>query len=197
MMSSEVFGIASLVVTMFQYVPYCWKTYRGELRPHIFSYIIWGFGAAIVAGAQWSAGAGPGAWAMVLVAFLCFLVVALSLRGGAKYVTRKDIWTLTGALSALPVWYVTKDPLFAVIIITMIDIAAFYMIFNKARTHPEEDSILFYLVATLQYALSILATENFNVTTLMNPIALIVCAFSVIAAMWLSRARGKPRVSEA
>lgn len=188
-MSNELFGIASLVVTVFQYVPYCWKTYTGELRPHIFSYVIWGFGAAIVAGAQWAAGAGPGAWAMALVAFLCFLVVALSLRGGAQYVTKKDVWTLIGALSALPLWYFTKDPLFAVIVITIIDIAAFAMIIAKARTHPNEDSILFYLVATFQYTLSIFATESFNLTTLLNPVVLIVSAFLVMIALWISRSR--------
>ncbi len=149
-MSTEIFGIASLVVTVIQYVPYCWKTYTGEFRPHVFSYIIWGLGAAIVAGAQWAAGAGPGAWAMALVAVLCFVVVALSLRGGVQYVTKKDVWTLICALSALPIWYFTKDPLFAVIVITLIDIAAFYMIFKKACAHPNEDSILFYLIATFQ-----------------------------------------------
>jgi hypothetical protein len=188
-MSNEVFGIASLVVAVFQYLPYCWKTYTGELRPHVFSYVIWGFGAAIVAGAQWAAGAGPGAWAMALVAFLCFLVVALSLRGGVQYITRKDVWTLIAALCALPIWYFTEDPLFAVIVITIIDIAAFYMIFKKARAHPNEDSILFYLVATLQYTLSIFATESFNLTTLLNPVVLIASAFLVIFAIWTSRRR--------
>ncbi|MFW8642098.1 hypothetical protein ACOJBO_01750 [Rhizobium beringeri] len=44
----------------------------------------------------------------------------------------------------------------------MIDIAAFYMIFNKALAHPEEDSILFYAVAAIQYVLSIFATDVFN-----------------------------------
>lgn len=190
-MSSEIFGLASLAVTLLQYGPYCWKTYSGRLRPHVFSYIIWGFGSAIVAAAQWAAGAGPGAWAMALVACLCFLVVALSLRGGARYVTRTDIWTFIGALSALPVWYATNDPLFAVIVITLIDLAAFYMIFNKARTHPDEDSILFYAVATLQYGLSIAAMDNLNVTTLLNPAVLIVSAVSVILAMHLNRTRAR------
>lgn len=192
-MSTEAFGIASLVVTLVQYGPYCWKTWTGALRPHVFSYIIWGFGAAIVAAAQWTAGAGPGAWAMALAAVLCAVVVALSLRQGAGYVTRRDGWTFGAALTALPVWYVTKDPLFAVVVITLIDVAAFHMIFNKARTHPDEDSMLFYGVAALQYGLSILATETFNVTTLLNPVALIVCAFSVILAMRIYRARAKPR----
>ncbi|ANP91655.1 MULTISPECIES: hypothetical protein [Rhizobium] len=186
-MTSELFGIASLVVTLIQYAPYCWKTYSGKLRPHVFSYVIWGLGAAIVAGAQWSAGAGPGAWAMALVALLCFAVVALSLRGGAKYVTKTDVWTFLAALGALPIWYFTKDPLFAVIVITVIDIAAFYMIFNKALAHPEEDSILFYAVAAIQYVLSIFATDVFNLTTLLNPVVLIACAVSVIFAMWINR----------
>ena len=190
-MTTEMFGIASLAVTLVQYVPYCWKTYAGRLRPHVFSYIIWGFGSAIVAAAQWTAGAGPGAWAMALVACLCFLVVALSLRGGVQYVTRTDIGAFACALLALPIWYVTSDPLFAVIVITLIDVAAFCMIFNKARKHPDEDSVLFYVVAMLQYVLSIAAMENLNVTTLLNPVALVVCALSVIFAMWRNRTRAK------
>ena len=184
---SEIFGIASLLVTLLQYGPYSWRTYSGELHPHVFSYSIWGIGAAIVATAQWSAGAGPGAWAMGMVAVLCFVVVGLSLRADVKYISKRDIWTLVAALAALPLWFYTQDPLFAVIIITLVDIAAFHMIFRKAIARPTEDSIVFYAIAIVQYALSIFATETYNLTTLLNPIALILCAAAVIAAMYLNR----------
>ncbi len=186
-MSTQLFGILSLIITMIQYIPYCWKTYKGLLRPHVFSYVIWGVGAAIVAAAQWSAGAGPGAWAMSLVALLCFVVVGLSLRGGTTYLTKADVWTFAIAMSAIPIWYFTKNPLFAVIIITVIDIAAFYMIMNKAKLHPNEDSITFYLVAISQYIMSILATDDVNLTTVLNPAVLIISALIVVWFLFAAR----------
>lgn len=184
---NEFFGVASLVVALIQYLPYCWRTWTGALRPHAFAYVIWGVGAAIVAGAQWVAGAGPGAWAMALIAGLCFIVVALSLRQGAGYVTRKDVWTLVLALAALPLWLVLRDPLVAVMLITGIDIAAYAMIYRKLLRYPAEDSILFYAIAVSQYVLTVLATTSWNLTTLLNPVALILCGIGVIVLMAAGR----------
>ncbi|MCY1361974.1 hypothetical protein D9M69_486720 [compost metagenome] len=140
-MNKETLGAISLLVTLVQYIPYCRSIYRKQLRPHVFSYLIWGVSAGIVAVAQWSAEAGPGAWAMALVALLCFLVVGLSYRTGTRYISGGDWIAFIVAMLAIPIWVLTDNPLYAVVVVTLIDIAAFYMTMRKAIISPNEESI--------------------------------------------------------
>jgi hypothetical protein len=183
MVSNEFFGIASLVATLGQYLPYCAKIYKGELRPHIFSFVIWGVGAAIVAAAQWSENAGPGAWAMGLTAIFCVIVICLSMRNGTKYITKGDWITFAAAILAIPAWIATNDAFLAVLIVTLIDLFAFYMTFRKVLRAPKEESTGFYIIATLQYVLSFAAIASFSITTVLNPVALIATSSALIIAM--------------
>lgn len=187
MMEKEVWGAISLIVTLVQYIPYCWQIYNKRLRPHIFSYVIWGVGAGIVAVAQWLADAGPGAWAMGLVTVLCWLVVGLSYRTGTHYIARHDWLIFIGALSAIPFWLLTDNPFNAVVIVTVIDVAAFYMTLRKAMVNPREDSIKFYILATLQYVMSLFAIVSYNPTTVLNPLVLTVTSTALICIMLWQR----------
>lgn len=191
-MNKEILGVISLLVTLVQYIPYCRSIYRKQLRPHVFSYLIWGVSAAIVAVAQWSADAGPGAWAMALVALLCFLVVGLSYRTGTRYISRGDWVAFIMAMLAIPIWLLTDNPLYAVVVVTLIDVAAFYMTLRKAIVSPNEESIGFYALATLQYVLSMLAIESYNPTTLLNPLVLALTSSLLIGIMAWRRLRPEP-----
>ncbi|WP_051148029.1 hypothetical protein [Metapseudomonas resinovorans] len=191
-MNKEILGVISLLVTLVQYTPYCRSIYRKQLRPHVFSYLIWGVSAGIVAVAQWSADAGPGAWAMALVALLCFLVVGLSYRTGTRYISKGDWIAFIAAMLAIPIWVLTDSPLAAVVVVTLIDIAAFYMTLRKAIVAPNEESIRFYVLATLQYVLSILAIESYNPTTLLNPLVLTLTSSLLIGIMAWLRLRSAP-----
>ncbi|MCY1297634.1 hypothetical protein D9M68_663500 [compost metagenome] len=193
-MNKETLGAISLLVTLVQYIPYCRSIYRKQLRPHVFSYLIWGVSAGIVAVAQWSAEAGPGAWAMALVALLCFLVVGLSYRTGTRYISGGDWIAFIVAMLAIPIWVLTDNPLYAVVVVTLIDIAAFYMTMRKAIISPNEESIGFYVLATLQYALSMLAIESYNPTTLLNPLVLALTSSLLIGIMAWRRLRPDPAI---
>ncbi len=191
-MNKDILGAISLLVTLMQYIPYCRSIYLKRLRPHVFSYLIWGVSAAIVAVAQWFAEAGPGAWAMALVAVLCFLVVGLSYRTGTRYISRGDWVAFIAAMLAIPIWMLTDNPLYAVVVVTLIDIAAFYMTLRKAIISPHEESTGFYGLATLQYVLSMLAIESYNPTTLLNPLVLALTSSSLIGIMTRRRLRLDP-----
>ena len=133
---------------------------------------------------------GPCTWA--LVALLCFLVVGLSWRTGTRYISRGDWIAFTLAILAIPLWLLTDNPLYAVVVVTLIDIAAFYMTLRKAIISPNEESIGFYVLATLQYVLSMLAVESYNPTTLLNPLVLAATSSLLIGIMAWRRLRPDP-----
>ncbi|MNE53542.1 hypothetical protein D3C80_1482760 [compost metagenome] len=131
---------------------------------------------------------------MALVALLCFLVVGLSYRTGTRYISGGDWIAFIVAMLAIPIWVLTDNPLYAVVVVTLIDIAAFYMTMRKAIISPNEESIGFYVLATLQYALSMLAIESYNPTTLLNPLVLALTSSLLIGIMAWRRLRPDPAI---
>ena len=90
-------GIAAVVVGLVSYIPYLWGLYRGKVRPHAFTWLLWGLLTAIAFAAQLSDGAGPGSWITGVTA-----VVSLGIAGGALYQSRLANVTRARRLLGVP-----------------------------------------------------------------------------------------------
>jgi len=75
------------------------------------------------------------------------------------------------AISSLPFWYLTSDPLWAVIILTTVDVIGFGPTFRKAYTLPFEEQITFYLLFAVRNFIAIMALEHYSLTTMLFPTA--------------------------
>lgn len=63
-------------------------------------------------------------------------------------IARSDRAFLVAALSALPVWFVTSDPLWAVVTLTIVDLFGFGPTARRAHSRPHEERITFFALAT-------------------------------------------------
>ena len=59
----DTWGWISVVFTVLSAAPYIYFILKDRIKPHVFSWFIWGTLTAIGFAAQYSEGAGPGAWA--------------------------------------------------------------------------------------------------------------------------------------
>jgi hypothetical protein len=190
----EWLGFISLAVTVIQYVPYCWATFQGKLKPHTFSYFIWGISAGVVFVAQYADKGGAGTWARALSTVACLLVGVLSARKGIGYITRSDWVYLVAALVSIPLWVITRNPLSAVILITLIDALAYFPTFRKAYGQPHEDAPSTYIIGGAKHFFSLLALENYNLTTTLTSSMIVVANTAVIILlMWRRAALGKAK----
>ena len=57
---SWLLGLASVIIGFVGYVPYLWGMYQGKVRPHAFTWLLWGLLTAIAYAAQLSDHAGAG-----------------------------------------------------------------------------------------------------------------------------------------
>ena len=73
-------------------------------------------------------------------------------------------------MSSLPLWYFTSDPLLAVIILTTVDVIGFGPTFRKAYKHPFEEQLTFFMIIAVRNFISILALENYSLTTTLFPV---------------------------
>ncbi len=186
-MDKEIFGYIALILALAAYCPYIWSTFRGKTRPHIFTWIIWGLVMTIAASAQYAGAAGPGSWAPQLGGILSFVIVVLAYKQGEKNITLYDVLIFIAALSAIPLWQFTHNPLTAIIIVTMIDLLGYLPTFRKAYTKPYEEMCLIYIISNLMHGMSIVAMNTYSITTILYPIALFIGNSALVGMIYWRR----------
>lgn len=181
----EVFSFIAIVLTLAAYFPYIQSIHTGQTRPHFFSWLIWGLTTLIVYLAQLQAGAGVGAWPVLVSGIITFYI---ALQG---YLKRDDIVIkpvdylfLTLAILSIPLWYLTANPLWAVIIVTSIDVLGFAPTLRKAYVSPEQEDSRFYLVFAIRCGFVILALETYSVTTILFPLIVGLCCLLMAGLLY-------------
>ena len=168
---------------------------RKKTKPHLYTWLIWTLLPAIGFFAQHHDKAGPGAWASGAGAIASFVIVCLALKYGEKRKTNSDRLAFIISLLAVVPWIVTKDPLGSVVLISLIDLIAFYPTFRKSWSKPSEENLVNYTISALAMTISIFAMENFSLTTLLYPFAFVTGNFSfVLFCLWRRyRLRGREK----
>lgn len=190
----QALGLLSVALTIASFVPYIIDIRKGTMRPHVFSWVIWSISTAVVFFAQAVSDGGAGAWATGVAAAITVYVtwLAWSLCRDIT-ITRSDWVFLWVALASLPLWYFTADPLWAVVILTTIDVLGFGPTLRKLYHLPYEESVLFYILFVVRSCLSILALESRSLTTLLFPAAMALSSILVVLLLiWRRQAISKP-----
>ena len=144
--------------------------------------------AGIAAAARGAGHAGAGTWGSWANAASCLSVTILALVWGEKNITRSDVVAFLAALSAIPVWLATDNPLLAVIIVASIDVLGFYPTVRKSYIKPHEEMTFNYWVANGNHILSMLATTVYSLTTVLAPVVMFTAntAF-IVMLLWRRR----------
>lgn len=168
----EILSAAAIALTLFAFLPYIRSIQSRETRPHVFSWIIWSSVTFVVFLAQLADGGGAGAWPIGVSGLVTIYVAFLAYRKTPDIViTRSDWLFFLAAMTALPFWYLTSDPLWAVIILTTVDLAGFGPTFCKAYALPFEEKLLFFTLVALRNALALAALYHYSLTTVLFPAA--------------------------
>lgn len=180
----------TLILLLGSYVPYIKGILQGRLKPHMFSWVIWGLINSIAFAIQVSEQAGWGSVVMGLAAVLCLATAALSLTHGERNITRSDWISFISALAAILLWWATKDPFYSVILITLIELLGFYPTFRKSLQKPFEENISIYLFSAIRCVLSIFVLDIVNFNTAFYPAA--TCAINLVFVAMLAYRRKFP-----
>lgn len=181
------FGIISVIIGIAGYVPYFIGLHQKRLKPHIFTWFLWGFLMVIIWLGQLQSNAGPGAWITGISAFFCLVIAAIAFRAGDKDITRGDWICFIAGLSGIPIWYFTKDPLYSIIFLTLIESIAFIPTLRKIWVKPNEESALSYSLTLTKFVISIFAIQEFSTATVIYPAAMVLMNFLLVASILLKR----------
>lgn len=177
-----VFGLVAIALTFVAFYPYIRSILKGTTKPHVFSWVIWALTTCIVFFAQLDADGGVGAWPIGLSGLITAYIAYLAYTRHADIsVTKVDWLFLVMALLSLPCWFITSDPLWAVVILTGVDILGFGPTLRKAYANPYQENILFYLLFAVRNVFAIFALEHYSVATVLFPFAISVACLALIA----------------
>lgn len=195
-MSKELCGYFAIGLTFVAFIPYIRSVLSGQTKPHVFSWLIWGVATFVVFLAQLADGAGFGAWSIGLSGFLtCYIAFLAYRRRSDHSVTKLDWVFFILAMISLPLWFLTKDPFWAVLILTTVDTLGFGPTFRKAYHKPYEEQLFLYIVMTVRNLVSIPALENYSWTTILFPATLsVTCGIFIIFVM-IRRASSAKRLA--
>lgn len=185
----EFLSAVAIALTFAAFVPYIRTIISGTTKPHVFSWVIWGATTFVVFLAQLEGKGGVGAWPIgvsgsitIFVAFLAYV------KRADTTITKTDWLFFTSAMSSLPLWYLTSDPLWAVVVLTTVDVLGFGPTVRKAYSFPHSESLLFFSLFAARNLLVIMALENYSVTTVLFP-AVIAAACILLMALLTYRRR--------
>ena len=189
MTGKEMLGLLSVALMVVGFGFYFRDILRRQIKPHAFSWIVWGLLAAIAFLAQRSGEAGAGSWPMGASATVCFVIAGFAVVRGEKDIKKSDVAAFITALAALPLWYFTGDPLWAVVLVSLIEVLAFYPTFRRSFHKPHEETILIYSFDAVNFILALGALENYATANLLYPLV-VVLTDSTFVAMVLWRRAG-------
>lgn len=174
----------AIALTLAAFLPYIRSILKDEVKPHVFSWIIWGATTVIVFLAQREDGGGVGAWPIGISGGITLLIALLAyIKKSDISITRLDWLFFTLALWALPLWYATSDPLWAVVILTVVDLLGFGPTVRKAYYFPWSESLVFFGLFAARNLIVILALEHYSLTTVLFPVVIAMACLLLMALM--------------
>ena len=168
----QILSAIAIALTFVAYIPYLRDIVRGTTRPHVFSWVIWGATTVIVFFAQLDAKGGVGAWPIGVSGSITLVVAVLAYLKRADVGTTRADWVFfIAALSSLPLWYLTSDPLWAVVVLTVVDLLGFGPTIRKVMEDPHSESIPFFAMFAVRNGLVVIALEEYSWATVLFPAA--------------------------
>jgi hypothetical protein len=182
-------AVVAILLAFLGYWLYLRSIFRGETKPHPFSWFLFLVLDSTIFIAQIKNGAGPGAWPVGVGNLFALLVFLLALRQGEKNIKRIDWVCLVLALVGIAAWNATGDALYAVILASIADVLAKVPTIRKAYVRPHEESISIWLIDMFRFSLSIAALSMLNWTTALFPAEIVATNGAVVATILLRRRR--------
>ena len=184
MFYKEILSVIAIALTFMAFYPYIRSIIRGDTKPHVFSWVIWGSTTFVVFLAQLEGKGGVGAWPIgVSGGITIFVAVIAYIKKADISITKIDWLFFVSAMSSLPFWYFTSDPLWAVVILTTVDVLGFGPTVRKTYSYPYSESLLFFMLVAVRNIIVIFALEYYSVTTVLFPAVIAVACIALMTMM--------------
>ena len=189
------FGLIAVVCEFAAAVIYYRDIYRGNTKPHLYTVIIWslvmtvGFLGITVGGGE------AGTWALALSTLVMVSLIPISLKWGTTDITNTDRIFLVLALITILPWILTKNPLWSVMLVALIDALGIIPTIRKTYNEPTSEALPAWILAVARSTCQIIALGAYTATTLMYPIELVI-ADGILVLVIIIRLRSAKKLKQ-
>ncbi len=148
--------------------------FRGNTKPHTYTWIIWSIVTAIGFLGQWYTGGGAGSWATGVTACYCFIILFLCFKYGTSDITKFDLLCLVLAITSIVPWLFSHNILWSVILATITDLLGFLPTIRKTWRAPRSESLGSLWFDVFKHGLSVASLQTYSLTTWLYPAAIII-----------------------
>lgn len=188
----EIFSAIAIAITFIAFIPYILSIHQGKTRPHAFSWIIWASVTFIVFLATLTDKGGAGAWPIGVSGLITLYVAFLAYtKKSNRMISNIDWLFFILAMTSLPLWYFTSNPLWSVIILTTVDLLGFVPTFRKSYNQPYEEQLTFFNLMASRNIIVIVALENYSITTLLFPATTAIACILFVLMVIIRRTKIK------
>lgn len=161
--------------------------FRGNTKPHLYTWIVWLISTVLVFFGQWTSGGGAGSWATAVSGIFTLYIFFLAFRYGTTDITRFDKICLALALISIVPWLFAKNLLLSVILATVTDVIGFLPTMRKTWHAPKSESLGSMYFDAMKHGLSALSLQSYSLATYLFPVAVLITKLAIIAEIIFRR----------
>jgi hypothetical protein len=175
MLFKHAMGVLSVVIMFIAYAIYIWQTARAEgVRPHPFSWFLWGLVTGVAYLVQRAQGGGAGSWVVGLTAIICLGIGGLSFLKHRWHFPPIDWMYLVAGFVVFGYYLVSKNPTQAAVLATATDVIGYGSTIRKGWSEPDEDSATSFALNSAKFVPALFALESYSLATWLYPATLVV-----------------------
>lgn len=177
----EVFAVLALCISVAANIPYIFEIVKGKVRPERISWLLWTMlGATYYVSAIKDGGATLFTFGELIGPVTIFV---LSLKFGVGGKSRFDLASLTVALIAFGLLFVTNGTLTSLLLALFIDFIGVVLTVRKLLLDPASESKVFWGMAGISSIFALLSLQNITLETVLFPAyVLVISSFIFIKA---------------
>ncbi len=180
-------GVVATVLALVGTVPYIWDVLQNKTKPHVFTWLIWLLLSVIALLGQINGGGGAGILIVGVTTLSTLAVLFLAVMKGQRSITPLDWLSLVGALAALGLWFIVKNPVLSIVLVIVTDALGFFPTIRKSWLKPYEETLSSYVIADIKQVLTILAVSQVSILTVGYSGYLIVANSLLVSVLIIRR----------
>ena len=191
----ETIGLVSGVVTFAGLLPYFRDIFRGKTKPERASWFIWTVLGGIAFFSQLAKGATNSLWMTGVDTIAIIIIFLLSIRYGVGGLAKRDLVALFVAFIGLVLWYFTKEPAIALILVIIVDTSGSVLTIIKTYEDPGSETMSAWIIAGIAGLLSAISVGSFNWILLLYPLYIWIGNWAVAATIILGKRKALKHTS--
>jgi len=163
-MLPEYFAFISTVIASIGGAQYLWLTFHGKVQPNRVTYFFWGLFPLIAFFAQSSTEVSSVIWITLAMGVLPFTILVASFLNTSAYwkINNRDYILAVIAITSMFLWYLTSNPMLAIVFALLADMFASIPTIIKCYTNPNSEDWRPYAINSVGFFVGVLAIQTWS-----------------------------------